>query len=321
MNERVQTVCHLLHKHMKDGKVTPFLGVGATLADREPEVSWRDGNYLPNSEELVEFLAKEYAYPSPGRERQRDLVRVAQYAEIVSGGTDLVKDLHATFAGPQEPNSVHCYLAEQVSRARSTPLRLPNPWPVIVTTNYDDLLERAFQQAGEPCDVVTYFAKGGRHEKPIFMHRPPDGEPIPIAEVEDYSACDPQTRTVIVKLHGSIDRDDPESDSFVITENDYIAYIERGPERLLPPHLLHTMTDSHFLFLGYKLEDWHVRAFLFALWRRRRRSAISWAIECKPSAVASAYWKDQKVDLVKLNLKDWVEHMLALEAQGDQSCR
>jgi hypothetical protein len=319
MNERIQTVCHLLHKHMKDGKVTPFLGVGATLADREPDAGWHNGNYLPDSTELAEFLATEYSYPSRGREPRRDLVRVAQYADIVSGSMDLFKDLHATFAGAQEPNSVHRYLAEQVGRARSH--TLPNPWPVIVTTNYDDLLEQAFQQASEPCDVVTYFAKGGRKGKPIFMHRPAGGEPIPTTEVKTYNAGDPQARTVIVKLHGSVDRADPESDSFVITENDYIAYIERGVQRLLPPYLLHTMRDSHFLFLGYKLEDWHVRAFLFALWRRRRRSANSWAIEIKPSAVASAYWEAQEVKVVKLNLKDWVEYMLVLEAQGDQSCR
>jgi hypothetical protein len=317
MTARVLDICQLLHKHMKDGRVTPFLGAGATRAGRRRHTDWRKGNYLPDGAELAEFLATEYTYPIPESEPRRDLERVAQYADLVSGSADLVRDLHATFAGEQKPNLVHHYLAGQVARARKSTLQ--NPWPVIVTTNYDDLLEQAFAQAGLQCHVLTYFSTGGRGGKPIFVHQPPDGKARPITKVKEYNVCEPEEgRTVIIKLHGSVSRAEPPHDSFVITENDYIAYIESRVQRLLPAHLLHTMRDGHFLFLGYKLEDWHVRAFLFALWRRRAKSAKSWAIELDPTMVASKYWQAQGVEVVKLSLKAWVENMLALQAPGGE---
>jgi hypothetical protein len=227
---------------------------------------------------------------------------------------DLSNDLHATFAGAHEPNLVHRYLAKQVVRAGAE--HRCNPWPVIVTTNYDDLLEQAFSAVGAEYDILTYFATGGRRGAPIFVHQPPQAEPRPITKPASY-ICNPGERTVIVKLHGSVDRSEPPSDSFVITENDYIAYIESRVQRLIPAHLLHTMTDSHFLFLGYKLEDWHVRAFLFGLWRRRRKSAKSWAIDHKPSVVATRYWRAQGVEVVPLSLETWVETMLALQGRGE----
>jgi hypothetical protein len=313
MNDMALIACGLLHKHMKMGTITPFLGAGATRAGRGASGNWQEGNHLPDAGELAEFLAEQYLYPAPEDEPRRDLIRVAQYAELISGGKDLSNDLHATFAGTHEPNLVHHYLAEQVLRA--TQEDRCNPWPVIITTNYDDLLERAFSAVGAECDILTYFARGGRRGKPIFVHQPPESEPRPITNPAQYNVCDPGERTVIVKLHGSIDRSEPPSDSFVITENDYIAYIESRVQRLIPAHLLHTMADSHFLFLGYKLEDWHVRAFLFGLWRRRRQSAKSWAIDHKPSAVATRYWKAQDVEIVELSLKAWVETMRALEAR------
>ena len=49
-------------------------------------------------------------------------------------------------------------------RARGYPPEL-----VIVTTNYDDALERAFRAANEPFDLVTYVAEGERAWK-IYAH-------------------------------------------------------------------------------------------------------------------------------------------------------
>ncbi len=266
---------------------------------------------MPDGKELAEFLAAEYIYPEPEDEPRRDLVRVAQFVDNASGEMDLVRDLRATYAGDQEPNLVHRYLAGQVSRARHR--GRPTPWPVIVTTNYDDLLEQALAAVDEPYDVLTYFAEGGPGGQPVFMHYPHEGTPHPIAKPKVYTGCDPEARTVVIKLHGSIDRAEPPDDSFVVTENDYITYIESGVQRLMPPNLLRTMKESHFLFLGYKLEDWHVRAFLFELWRQRPHSAKSWAIERCPSEVATRYWIAQGVELQDVSLEDWVETMLALE--------
>ena len=41
---------------------------------------------------------------------------------------------------------------------------------VILTTNYDDLLERALEEAGEPYDLITYIASGPAEYRGRFMH-------------------------------------------------------------------------------------------------------------------------------------------------------
>ena len=45
---------------------------------------------------------------------------------------------------------------------------------LIVTTNYDDLMERAFRETGEEFDLVAYGR--ARQQRGKFWHLPPDGE-------------------------------------------------------------------------------------------------------------------------------------------------
>ena len=56
-------------------------------------------------------------------------------------------------------------------------------------------------------------------------------------------------------------------DNFVITEDDYIGYLTQGPvESLIPLQILNKMRESHFLFLGYRMQDWTRRVFLQRVW-------------------------------------------------------
>ena len=99
--------------------------------------------------------------------------------------------------------------------------------PLILTTNYDDALERAFDDSGEPFDVVSYLAEGEHRGR--FVHWAPDAEPVVIERPNEYRALRPGERTVVVKLHGAVDRTTPDApwDSYVITEDHYIEYLAR----------------------------------------------------------------------------------------------
>ena len=44
---------------------------------------------------------------------------------------------------------------------------------VILTTNYDDALERAFDAVDEPYDLITYVVASPKEHKGRFMHWPP----------------------------------------------------------------------------------------------------------------------------------------------------
>ena len=139
-----------------DGRVVPFLGAGANLCGRPPDVAWPDRRrqFLPSGSELSAYLAKEFKFS-----READLARVSQYVvadDRHAAGSSA--SLHDVFDHDYPPTALHRLLAElpAMLRAKGHPPR----HQLIVTTNYDDVLERAFQDAGEPFDLVTYISDG-----------------------------------------------------------------------------------------------------------------------------------------------------------------
>lgn len=301
-------LCGDVERRIARRRVIPFLGAGASLAGRPRESDWQRDGYLPNGGELADQLAEEYAYPAD--ETNRSLVRVAQYIDLKLGEQVLFEDLRATFTRPARPTQVHRFLAERAASCRAA--GEPNPWPMIITTNYDDALERAFADVREPFDVVTYFAE--RDGPGGFRHRPPGGRQKPIERPNTYRAFDPADRTVIVKLHGGIDRRSQRADSFVITEDHYISYMANDVTNGLPACLLRSMLRCHLLFLGYKLEDWNLRVFLFRIWNRRDHDARSWAIQQRVNALDRRFWQSHDVEVYRRDLDDWVKAMRACRA-------
>jgi SIR2-like domain len=294
----------LLHRRMGEGKVIPFLGAGANLCERPVGADWRSGNYLPSGSELADYLADSYDYPEA---ESRDLVRVSQYVDLVMGGeAALFDELHPVFIRDSEPNKLHRFLAERPAHHRARGLSVP--CQLIVTTNYDDALERAFGAAGEPFDVVYYAAE--REEPGRFVHMRPDGSRRPIPRHTDYREFALEERTVILKIHGAVDRRDEGGDSYVITEDHYIDYLAHGNvSKLIPAFLMARMRTSHFLFLGYGMRDWNLRVILHHIWSQQVRRFGSWAIERERDPIDEKFWQRHRVEIVEASLEDWVDAM------------
>ena len=295
----------LVAKRMAEGKVIPFLGAGANLCDRPSDESWRaGGDYLPSGSELATYLASEYEYPGAD---SRDLVRVAQYVDLVTGGEGaLFDELRPLFTGAYNPNRLHRLLAELPAhqrRAGSSAL-----YPLIITTNYDDCLERAFGAAGEAVDVVYYAAE--RDEPGRFVHLDSDGDRRAIPKHTDYRGLDLERRPVILKIHGDVDDSDASADNYVITEDHYIDYLAHGNlSKLIPAYLMARMRNSHFLFLGYGMRDWNLRVILHHIWSQQVRRFGSWAIERAPDPIDEKFWQRHRVEIVEARLEDWIDAM------------
>ena len=116
---------------------------------------------------------------------------------------------------------------------------------------------------------------------------------------------------MIVKLHGGIDRGDQDSDSFVITEDHYISYMANDVADGLPACLLRSMLQCHLLFLGYALEDWNLRVFLFRIWSRRQRDARSWAIQRDVNPIDRRFWQSHDIEVYGQDLDAWAKAMRA----------
>jgi hypothetical protein len=295
----------LVAKRIEEGKVIPFLGAGANLCDRPAFTTWQPGGaFLPSGVELARYLASEYDYPG---EDSRDLVRVAQYVDLITGGEGaLFEELRPLFTGTYAPNRLHRWLAGLPARQRAADM--PTRYQLIVTTNYDDVLERAFADAQEPIDVVYYAAEAD--EPGRFIHLDPDGDRRPVPKHNEYRGLDLEQRPVILKIHGAVDRREDADDNYVITEDHYIDYLAHGSiAKLMPAYLMARMRNSHFLFLGYAMRDWNLRVILHYIWSQQARRFGSWAIERDPDPIDEKFWQRHRVEILEARLEDWVDAM------------
>lgn len=287
-----------------DGRVVPLLGAGVNLCGRPKDAAWQHGRYLPSGAELAAYLAALFDYPEG---ELLDLLRVSQYVEVTLGSGPLYDKLHELFDADYPPSRLHELLA---SLPRRLGLADRRRFQLIMTTNYDDALERAFRAAGEAFDLVWYVAE--TEDRGKFLHLPPDGEPRLIARPNEYDELSLEERTVILKIHGAIDRLRPDRDSFVITEDHYIDYLTRTDvSTLMPVTLGAKLRHSHFLFLGYSMRDWNLRVMLHRIWAEQSRSYKSWAIQLDPNPIDEEFWHRRGVDVLDTSLEEYVDGLTA----------
>lgn len=297
----------MLAKRLLAGAVVPFLGAGVNLCGRPAAATWQRGSYLPSGAELAGHLAREVDYPYADTS---DLLRVSQFVDVEWGSGPLYEALHDVFDADYDPTPVHRMLAALPELIRARRVDGPRFFPLIVTTNYDDALERAFREMGEPYDLVTYVADGPDRGK--FKHTAPGGEPEVIAVPNTYGGLRCDERPVIAKIHGAVGRSPSERDSFVITENHYIAYLSHTDiARLIPVNIATRMRKSHFLFLGYSLKDWNLRVILHRLWGDEGLSFNSWAVQPSPDRIEDKAWYRRGVELLDARLEEYTAELTA----------
>ena len=277
------------------GRLVTMLGAGAVLRNG-------DGDPLPGAAAVAAHLAGVFGYPAA---EGRDLPRVSQYVAVTHGLGPLYDELHSLFDRDYDPGPVHCFLARLARslRAQGAPAQL------IVTTAYDHALERAFLDADEEFDVVSYIAVG--RDRGRFRHLRPDGTTAVIELPNMYGELSLAERTAILKIHGQVDRR-PERDweSFVVSEDDYIDYLaQTDVASVVPVTLSARLRRSHYLFLGYALQEWNLRVFLHRIWRDDHRYR-SWAVQPAPSPLEREFWRQQGVTIFDVSLDDYVEHLL-----------
>jgi hypothetical protein len=304
----------VLHAIQKD-RLVPFFGAGVNLANRPlvpdggsaPKLAaWTPGQrFLPSGAELSQHLAGTYGYPE---QDSWDLLRVSQYIAVESGPGALYEDLRQVFNADFPPTPVHDFFAQLPALLRERGGGKSHL--LIVTTNYDDLMEQSLTAAGEPFDVVTYVADGRDSGK--FRHYPPGGPPILIERPNEYRDVSLDQRHVVLKIHGAVDRasQNVEDDSYVITEDHYIDYLTRTDlTNLIPVTLAAVLQNRHFLFLGYSLRDWNLRAILHRIWGAQKLKRNSWSVQLKPQAIENKLWQRRNVEILDVSAADYIAEL------------
>jgi DNA-binding SARP family transcriptional activator len=245
-------------------------------------------------------LADFFACP-PGQ--LQELTRVSQYVAVTQGVGPLHDELHDLLATESEPGTVPRALATLAARLRERGA----PQQLLVTANYDLAVERAFGEAGEGLDVVSYIASG--RDRGRFLHVADDGSANVIELPNSYSELSPDRRTVVLKIHGQVDTSpDRANESFVVSEDDYIDYLAATDiANVVPVTVAARLRRSHFLFLGYALAGWSFRVFLHRVWRDERVRYRSWAIHPAVDSLEREFWRQRGIDVLDVPLEEYLD--------------
>lgn len=298
----------------REKTVVPFLGAAAS------SVGATVGTALPCGGELAAFLAGKARYPGPVTD---PLTKIAQFLEEVPADRDfLLKEIVGMFR-ERLPADYRTSLTDFMNGLGHA--SVPR---LIITTNYDVLIEKTLEAMKVPYLAVSHIVKS-RFAGRLLCYDSlegliPESSVLTIAGVEERLQAlygSDKDGVIIYKMHGSSHAMMAKGllDSVVLTENDYIDFLANDLLKKIPPTILGAMRKARLLFLGYSLQDWNFRVLL------RRLNAIHgverepnkrhWAILREADRVESRFWDRRGVNFYQISL-DLFLRQLGDELQG-----
>ncbi|HVS80956.1 MAG TPA: SIR2 family protein [Pyrinomonadaceae bacterium] len=294
LEERYQDDVDYIAGRVKAGECILFLG-SAIHAEAPPGSNYQ---YPPDKRpvfggDLSQLLARECRYPDADHE---NLQRVAWYYEWLRSRNRLVGEVRNAVQTGREPSPVLRGLA-----------RLG--FPLVITTNYDQLYEQAIHQVaqesarahGEFQDDVTGVTAD--IVKCIYSKKS-------TVFTKDCPAKPSSARPYLLKIHGDVDQ----SESIVITDEDYIQFVLRMSDkadfRPVGSTMLMHLEKWPTLFIGYRLKDYNLR-LLFKSLRWKLDSANipdTYAVDPQPDVLIRDVWESQNryIRFIEKNLWDFV---------------
>ena len=159
------------------------------------------------------MLAKYAGYPQDLINLSPDLALIASYAEVAAGRGSLDENLHNAFAVDCNPGDLHTTIAG-IEETR-----------LYVTTNYDDLLEKALA----PRQPHLIIDRGGTRGLWVTPNGKPPQQVKETGQDIDELLNDERTGApsgpIIFKIHGSVNKDHADEDGYLITEEDYVDFL------------------------------------------------------------------------------------------------
>lgn len=287
-----QVVRELLER----GDVVPFLGSGITISSASTKNG--DGSIALTNRGLKESIARQCGYPATEFESS-DIAEIASYFVQQIGRAELDALLQRAIGDVAiKPSMTHAFLAEVAQRH-----------PILMlTTNYDRLMERALRALRVPFDVLAYTPGDRDGRDQLLFVADGDGEPRTVSASKFTPSPD---RSLVFRVSG-IGNGAP--NGYVITEEDHIDWILRlrARDSWLPASIATLLDRRHLLSLGHGARDWSQRA----LWRTltggsgARKSA--WAVSLHPSPLSVMTWQRYQVSIYNQDLNEWTQRMLPI---------
>lgn len=255
---------HILSENINSGRVILFLGSGATIG-----AYTESGKQAPKGNDLANILSKKYF----GEENTSK--SLSSISELAISETDIhtvqhfIKDYFDEF----QPADFH--------------LKIPTfRWVSIYTTNYDLVIERAYQnQRNKTQDIKCIYKNSDRVDEVIRATN---------------SIC-------YVKLHGCITKIDDLSIPLILTPDQYVTH-RKNRDRLF------NRLDEHghqytIVFIGYSLDDLDLRQVLLSLSENVEERPRFYTVTPSLSDAEVRMWERKKITPLKGTFEDFINSL------------
>jgi tetratricopeptide (TPR) repeat protein len=250
---------------MKGRRAVLFLGAGASL-----EATDDQGRRTPDGDGLRDLISEKFFGKTMAK---RSLASVSEMAIATSGGRSLVYDYVRQVLEPYAPNDAHRLVSEF-------------PWRLLVTTNYDLLIERAYgdNKTSALQDLVRFVK---------------DAEPV---EEMMQKVSDPLQ---YIKLHGCLEHIHDGDIPLVLSHEQYASY-SNNRSRLFD-RVRYFAPESTIIFVGYKIEDPHIRDLIYRLQPSARPRWYIVAPDAEKEDVD--FWGAKNVEVIPLKFGDFMQSL------------
>ncbi|WFU56819.1 SIR2 family protein [Bradyrhizobium pachyrhizi] len=227
------------------------------------------GKMPPDADQLRDILAlKFFGKLIPNR----DVMAVSDMAISSAGGTGLVYDAVQKAFDGFPPSQAHIALSAF-------------NWRTIATTNYDTLVEQAYSSSSKRLQSLVRFVK--------------DDEPV---EERMQAVTNP---VAYLKLHGCLDHIYDKDVPLVLAKEQYATYSANRTH--LFERLKQLARESTLLFIGYRLDDPHIRELIYKLEINRRPR---WYIVTPDAEDYDInYWSSKNVEVIKAKFAEFMQSL------------
>lgn len=212
------TDINILRGLQRDKKLIPFVGAGLSIPLG-----------LPSWSKLLNIIAEQLEYDPEVFKLSGNNLQLAEYYVATKGSIGPLRSEMDKLFNPKDKDI-------EASRAHNALVDME--LPIIYTTNYDRIIERAFELRKVPCYTI--------------------------ANIDDIASA-PANATHVVKFHGTFSDDA----SLVLTESSYFDRLQF--ESAIDIKLRADILGRCLLFVGYSLSDINIRYMLYRLHKLRHR--------------------------------------------------
>ena len=209
-----------LVEKIQNGETILFLGAGASIG-----AVGTNGKSALSANELRDKIADKFL---GGEEKDKPLVRVADYAKNEAGLKNVQSFIRSLFQ-PLNPAEFHNLIPSF-------------RWHALVTTNYDLVIERAYDRNDQKLQIVSPILRDGDN----FSDKIRDPKTVPY-----------------LKLHGCINVIDDERLPLILGSEEYAKY--RNNRQRLFDHFNDWGRDHPIIFCGTEIADPNIQQILFDL--------------------------------------------------------